>query len=132
MNDFSSRKLSFFPSNMPVITESLHPQLVFLHASVRAVTTRSFTLQTAAVWVRFHNASVPLQSRSWDEGAQTEGGGGQVSKVLLNPYIKPECYKGQRILKERDHFPHHISVEPVRLASLSHSNQSSKPDLTPD
>lgn len=59
-------------------------------------------------------------------------GGGGGSQVLLNPYIKPECYKGQRILKEHDHFPLHISVEPVRLASLSHSNQSSKPDLTPD
>lgn len=81
MNDFSSRKLSFSPFIMPVITESLHPELVFLHASVTAVTTRSFTLQTAAVWVRFHNASVPLQSRIGDEGAQTGGGRGESSAI---------------------------------------------------
>lgn len=63
---------------------------------------------------------------------QPGGGLGQVSKVLLNPYIKSECYKGRRILKEHDHFSLRISVELVCLASLSHYNQSSQEDLTPD
>lgn len=67
---------------------------------------------------------------TWDR--PVGGGGGQASKVLLNPYIKPECYKGRRILKEHDYLSLHISVEPVRLACLSHYNQPSKGDLTPD
>lgn len=66
---------------------------------------------------------------TWDRPV---GKRGQVSKVLLNPYIKPESHKGRRILKEQDHFPLHISAEPVRPASPSHYNQSSKGDLTPD